>query len=138
VITLAHGNGGRRMRELIRDVFVRHFNGLDSAADAARLPGCAGEMMFTTDGFIVEPLEFPGGDIGTLAVHGTVNDLAVSGATPRFLAVTCLIEEGFGLAVLERIAASVRGGDCGGGYEGAAARAGGRAVCLDGGDRQPE
>jgi len=107
VISLAHGNGGRRMRELIRDVFVRHFNGIDSAADAARLPGCAGEMMFTTDGFIVEPLEFPGGDIGTLAVHGTVNDLAVSGATPRFLAVTCLIEEGFGLAVLERIAASM-------------------------------
>jgi len=74
-----------------------------------------GESFFTTDGFIVDPLEFPGGDIGTLAIHGTVNDLAVSGATPRFLAVTCLIEEGFAIATLERIAASMgrAARDCG-------------------------
>jgi len=115
VITLAHGNGGRLMRELIRDVFARHFGGIDSSADAALLPRFEGEVLFTTDGFIVDPLEFPGGDIGTLAVHGTVNDLAVSGATPRFLAVTCLIEEGFELAALERIAASMgrAARDCG-------------------------
>ncbi len=107
MITLAHGNGGRLMRELIRDVFARHFTGLDSNADAAPLPRFEGEAMFTTDGFIVDPLEFPGGDIGTLAVHGTVNDLAVSGAAPRWLAVSCFIEEGFALATLERIAASM-------------------------------
>jgi hydrogenase expression/formation protein HypE len=114
VITLAHGNGGRLMRELIRDVFAKHFSA-DTTADAALLPRLEGETMFTTDGFIVEPLEFPGGDIGTLAVHGTVNDLAVSGATPRFLAVTCLIEEGLALATLERIAASMgrAARDCG-------------------------
>jgi len=115
VITLAHGNGGRLMRELIRDVFARHFEGLDSTLDAAVLPGLAGAAMFTTDGFIVDPLEFPGGDIGTLAVHGIVNDLAVSGADARFLTVTFLIEEGFARARLERIAASMgrAARDCG-------------------------
>jgi hydrogenase expression/formation protein HypE len=115
VITLAHGNGGRYMRELIRDVFARHFGAIDAQADAATLPRFDGAAMFTTDGFIVDPLEFPGGDIGTLAVHGTVNDLAVSGATPRFLSVTCLIEEGFAIATLERIAASLgrAARDCG-------------------------
>lgn len=115
MITLAHGNGGRLMRELIRDIFAKHFRGIDAAADAAVLPRFDGETMFTTDGFIVDPLEFPGGDIGTLAVHGTVNDLAVSGATPRFLAVTCLIEEGFDIAKLDRIAASLgcAARDCG-------------------------
>jgi hydrogenase expression/formation protein HypE len=114
MITLAHGNGGRMMRELIRDVFAKHFYS-DSSADAALLPPFAGETMFTTDGFIVDPLEFPGGNIGKLAVHGTVNDLAVSGATPRFLAVTCLIEEGFEIARLDRIAASMgrAARDCG-------------------------
>jgi hydrogenase expression/formation protein HypE len=114
LITLAHGNGGRFMRELIRDIFAKHF-GADSTVDAALLPRFAGEAVFTTDGFIVDPLEFPGGDIGTLAVHGTVNDLAVSGATPRFLAVTCLIEEGFEMARLDRIARSLGGAarDCG-------------------------
>jgi hydrogenase expression/formation protein HypE len=107
MITLAHGNGGRLMRELIRAIFAKHFDAIDSTADAALLPRPDGESFFTTDGFIVDPLEFPGGDIGTLAIHGTVNDLAVSGATPRFLAVTCLIEEGFAIATLERIAASM-------------------------------
>jgi len=106
MITLAHGNGGRLMRELIRDIFAKHFCS-DSTADAALLHRFEAQTMFTTDGFIVDPLEFPGGDIGTLAIHGTVNDLAVSGATPRFLAVTCLIEEGFAISTLERIAASM-------------------------------
>jgi hydrogenase expression/formation protein HypE len=108
-ITLAHGNGGRFMRELIRDVFARHFTNpdLDISADAACLPLPDGALMFTTDGFIVDPLEFPGGDIGSLAIHGTVNDLAVSGATPRWLSLSCFIEEGFEIAKLERIAASL-------------------------------
>jgi hydrogenase expression/formation protein HypE len=115
MITLAHGNGGRYMRELIRDIFAKHFGAIDTATDAALLPRFDGETLFTTDGFIVDPLAFPGGDIGTLAVHGTVNDLAVSGATPRFLAVSCFIEEGFEIARLDRIAASLgrAARDCG-------------------------
>jgi hydrogenase expression/formation protein HypE len=115
MITLAHGNGGRLMRQLITEIFMKHFGALDTGADAVLLPHSDGETMFTTDGFIVEPLEFPGGDIGTLAVHGTVNDLAVAGATPRYLAVTCLIEEGLPIATLERIAASMgrAARDCG-------------------------
>lgn len=108
-ITLAHGNGGRYMRELIEDVFARHLGNplLDVNADAARLPWDANELMFTTDGFTVQPLEFPGGDIGSLAVHGTVNDLAVSGATPRYLSLNAFIEEGLPLAQLDRIIASL-------------------------------
>ncbi|WP_223246896.1 hypothetical protein [Sulfuriferula thiophila] len=78
-LPVAHGNGGRYMRELIEQVFARHLGNplLDVNVDAARLPWDAGELMLTTDGFTVQPLEFPGGDIGSLAVHGTVNDLAV-------------------------------------------------------------
>jgi hydrogenase expression/formation protein HypE len=108
-ITLAHGNGGRFMRELVRDVFARHFGGsaLDTSADGATLPAEGARLVFTTDSFIVDPLEFPGGDIGSLAVHGTVNDLAVSGATARWLSLSFLIEEGFAMARLDRIAASI-------------------------------
>jgi hydrogenase expression/formation protein HypE len=108
-ITLAHGNGGRFMRELVRDLFARHLANpdLDTSADAVCLPPVDGALVVTTDGFIVDPLEFPGGDIGSLAVHGTVNDLAVSGATPRWLSLSFLIEEGFEMARLDRIAASV-------------------------------
>ena len=108
-ITLAHGNGGRYMRELIEDVFARHLGNplLDVNVDAARLPWNAHELMFTTDGFTVQPLEFPGGDIGSLAVNGTVNDLAVSGATPRYLSLNAFIEEGLPLAQLDRIVASL-------------------------------
>jgi hydrogenase expression/formation protein HypE len=107
-VTLAHGNGGRLMRELVRDVFARQFasSELDINADAARLSAFGGRLVFTTDSFIVDPLEFPGGDIGSLAVHGTVNDLAVSGATPRWLSLSFLIEEGFEIDRLDRIAAS--------------------------------
>jgi hydrogenase expression/formation protein HypE len=107
-ITLAHGNGGRFMRELVRNLFARHFANpdLDLSADAARLGRVTGTLLVTTDGFIVDPLEFPGGDIGSLAVHGTVNDLAVSGAIPRWLTLSFLIEEGFDMGCLERIAAS--------------------------------
>jgi len=108
-VTLAHGNGGRLMRELVRDVFARQFasSELDINADAARLSAFGGRLVFTTDSFIVDPLEFPGGDIGSLAVHGTVNDLAVSGATPRWLSLSFLIEEGFEIDLLARIAASI-------------------------------
>jgi hydrogenase expression/formation protein HypE len=107
-ITLAHGNGGRYMRELIDDVFARHLSNpdLDVQADAVALPW-AGPVMFTTDGFTVQPLEFPGGDIGKLAVCGTVNDLAVAGALPRYLSLNAIIEEGLELALLERLIASL-------------------------------
>jgi len=117
MITLAHGNGGRFMRELIRDVFFRHFvnPALTLADDGAVLNASTGMLVFTTDSFVVDPLEFPGGDIGSLAVHGTVNDLAVSGATPMWLSLAFLIEEGFAIERLTRIAASIAmaARDCG-------------------------
>jgi hydrogenase expression/formation protein HypE len=109
-VSLAHGNGGRLMRELIDGVFAPILGGpLDTQVDAATLPlGVAGpDWLITTDGFTVEPLEFPGGDIGSLAVHGTVNDLAVSGAQPRFLSLNVFIEEGLEIAVLQRITHSI-------------------------------
>ncbi len=108
-ITLAHGNGGRLMRELIEEIFARHLANpsLDIEADAVPLTLPQGETVFTTDGFIVQPLEFPGGDIGSLAVHGTVNDLAVAGATPLFLSLNAFIEEGLETELLERVVASI-------------------------------
>ncbi len=108
-ISLAHGNGGRFMRELIEEIFARHLSnpGLDVQADAVPLALDSSEVMFTTDGFTVQPLEFPGGNIGTLAVHGTTNDLAVAGATPRYLSLNAFIEEGLEIATLERIIASL-------------------------------
>ena len=124
-ISLAHGNGGRYMRELIAEVFARHLadpqrpGSLNITLDAAPMVLEAGaEPYITTDGFIVQPLEFPGGDIGSLAVNGTVNDLAVAGATPRYLSLNAFIEEGLEIATLERIVGSL----------GAAARAAGVQV----------
>ena len=112
-ISLAHGNGGRYMRELIADIFARHLSDpqrqatLDVTLDAAPIALDGGEPYMTTDGFIVQPLEFPGGDIGSLAVNGTVNDLAVAGARPRFLSLNAFIEEGLEIATLDRIVRSL-------------------------------
>ena len=108
-IALAHGNGGRFMRELIDDIFARHLGNpeLDVQADAVPLVLNGSDIMFTTDGFTVQPLEFPGGNIGSLAVHGTTNDLAVAGATPKYLSLNAFIEEGMEVAVLERIIKSL-------------------------------
>ncbi|NNK32276.1 MAG: hydrogenase expression/formation protein HypE, partial [Xanthomonadales bacterium] len=112
-ISLAHGNGGRYMRELIAELFARHLSDpsrddtLDVTLDAAPIGLGEGEPYMTTDGFIVQPLEFPGGDIGSLAVNGTVNDLAVSGATPKYLSLNAFIEEGLEIATLDRIIASL-------------------------------
>jgi len=108
-IALAHGNGGRFMRELIDDIFARHLGNpeLDVQADAVPLALHGNDIMFTTDGFTVQPLEFPGGNIGSLAVHGTTNDLAVAGATPKYLSLNAFIEEGLEVAVLERIIKSL-------------------------------
>jgi len=108
-ITLAHGNGGRYMHELINELFARHLanDTLDVQVDAASLTLDSLEVVFTTDGFTVQPLEFPGGDIGSLAVHGTINDLAVAGAIPKYLSLNAFIEEGLEIAQLERIIISL-------------------------------
>ena len=102
------------MRELIAEIFARHLSdpanegSLNVTLDAAPIDlSAGGEPYMTTDGFIVQPLEFPGGDIGSLAVHGTVNDLAVSGATPRFLTLNAFIEEGLEIETLDRIVQSL-------------------------------
>lgn len=108
-VTLAHGNGGRFMRELIDTIFARHLANaqLDTNADAVHLPLPEGEVFVTTDGFTVQPLAFPGGDIGSLAVHGTVNDLAVAGAVPVYLTLNAFIEEGLEISQLESLVVSM-------------------------------
>ena len=97
------------MRELIEEVFALHLGGseLDVQADAVPIELNGSEAMITTDGFTVQPLEFPGGDIGSLSVHGTTNDLAVAGARPLYLTLNAFIEEGLEIAVLDRIVASL-------------------------------
>jgi hydrogenase expression/formation protein HypE len=116
-ITLAHGNGGRFMRELIDELFNKHLHNplLNTRVDAAQIQLDEGDVLFTTDGFTVKPIEFPGGSIGSLAIHGTINDLAVSGATPRYLSLNAFIEEGMSFAQLERILADMAQAakDCG-------------------------
>ncbi|HBR51386.1 MAG TPA: hydrogenase expression/formation protein HypE, partial [Nitrospira sp.] len=86
-IQLAHGGGGRLMQELIQNVFVRAFHNplLESLHDGATWPVEKGTLAFTTDSYVVRPLFFPGGDIGSLAVNGTINDLAMCGAKPLYL-----------------------------------------------------
>jgi hydrogenase expression/formation protein HypE len=97
------------MRELIDDIFARYLCNpdLDVQADAVPLDLHGRDIMFTTDGFTVQPLEFPGGNIGSLAVHGTTNDLAVAGATPKYLSLNAFIEEGMEVEVLDRIIKSL-------------------------------
>lgn len=114
-ITLSHGSGGRAMRDLIDDVFVGAFDNpaLAPLEDQARfaltdLARGGDRLAFTTDSFVVDPLFFAGGDIGKLAVNGTVNDLAVCGARPLYLSCSMIIEEGFSASELRRIAASMR------------------------------
>ncbi|HFE37561.1 MAG TPA: hydrogenase expression/formation protein HypE [Gammaproteobacteria bacterium] len=108
IITLAHGNGGRLTHELIEHIFVPQFQMKREYAnkDAAMI-SCEGQMMFTTDGYTVDPIFFPGGDIGKLAVCGTLNDLLVSGSIPQYLTVNFFIEEGFSLQALRRIVQSM-------------------------------
>lgn len=105
-ISLAHGNGGRWMRELIDGIFAKYLKN-DVQTDAAPLILENKNWLITTDGFTVQPLEFTGGNIGTLAIHGTVNDLAVSGAIPRFLTLNVFIEEGFEVAQLDHLICSL-------------------------------
>lgn len=104
-IQLAHGGGGVLSRNLIRDEILSRFGGgpLDGLPDAARIAFGGGDLLFTTDSYVVTPLEFPGGNIGSLAVHGTVNDLAVSGGRPRWLSLGLILEEGLPFDVLRRV-----------------------------------
>ena len=108
-VQLGHGSGGRMSAQLVEDRFLPHFrNGHAGApADAAVLDLPHGRLAFSTDTFVVHPLEFPGGNIGALAVHGTVNDLAMMGAEPRHLAVGFVLEEGLSFTVLDRIVATM-------------------------------
>lgn len=107
-VTLAHGAGGTQTSELIDTVFKRHFsNPYLTADDAAVLPGPSGRIAMTTDGFIVSPAFFPGGNIGKLSICGTVNDLSCMGARPLYLTCAFVIEEGFPLDQLEEIAAAM-------------------------------
>ncbi|MFY0678518.1 MAG: hydrogenase expression/formation protein HypE [Neptuniibacter sp.] len=114
-ITMAHGAGGKAMRDLIEDVFVGTFDNedLNKLEDQARfdlssLQAQGAQLAFTTDSYVVDPVEFPGGDIGTLAVNGTVNDLAVSGAIPKYLSCGMILEEGLDVDLLRRIVSSMR------------------------------
>src|SRR5271166_4182521 len=113
-VTLAHGGGGKAMKDLIDDVFVEAFDNpllapLDDQArlDLATLARHGDRLAFTTDSFVVDPLIFPGGDIGKLAVCGTVNDLAVGGAIPLYLSCAVIVEEGVSIEFLRRIAVSM-------------------------------
>ena len=113
-IMLSHGSGGRIMHDLIEDLFMKHFGNkiLNEQTDAAILPAGLQRLAFTTDSFVIDPLFFPGGNIGKLAVCGTVNDLAVSGAEPLYLSVSFIMEEGFLMKDLEIIVESLAAEAC--------------------------
>ena len=108
-VDLTHGSGGRAMAQLIADIFHVAFDNewLRRAYDHAVFDVPPGRLAMTTDGYVISPLFFPGGDIGSLAVHGTINDIAMSGARPLKLTASFILEEGFALADLKRIADSM-------------------------------
>ncbi|MBK5960063.1 hydrogenase expression/formation protein HypE [Rhodoplanes elegans] len=112
-VEMTHGAGGRAMAQLIADIFAPALSnpylaqGNDQAAMPLPAGAAGGTLVMTTDGYVVSPLFFPGGDIGSLAVHGTINDLAMSGATPLWLSASFIVEEGFPFADLDRIARSM-------------------------------
>ncbi len=108
-VTLDHGGGGRASRELVQSYFLPRFANpfLEKMDDSAVVDIQSGRLAMTTDCYVVDPIFFPGGDIGMLAVNGTVNDLSVQGAQPLFLSAAFILEEGFELADLERILVSM-------------------------------
>lgn len=113
-VDMSHGSGGRAMAQLIEEIFVRHFDNelLRQANDQAMFEIAAGRMVMSVDAHVISPLFFPGGDIGSLSVHGTINDVAMSGARPLYLSAAFVLEEGFPLADLDRIVASMAGAAC--------------------------
>lgn len=105
VVTMAHGDGGEAAHRLVREIILTAFGqGEGLLPDAVHLPRPAGRIAVTTDSFVIKPVFFPGGNIGKLAVAGTVNDLAVSGAVPLYLTTAFILEEGFPLSDLKRVA----------------------------------
>jgi len=108
-VDLSHGSGGRAMTQLIADIFHEALGNdwLKRGNDQAAFDVAAGRMVMTTDGYVISPLFFPGGDIGSLAVHGTINDVAMAGAQPLYLSASFIIEEGFAFVDLKRIADSM-------------------------------
>ena len=109
-ILLAHGSGGRYTRDLIKEEILSRFNNnfLQDLPDAASLAAENNNIVFTTDNFVVRPFEFPGGDIGTLAVNGTINDISVCGAVPKWISLALIIEEGFPFSSLRKILDSIK------------------------------
>src|SRR5271157_5773114 len=109
-VLLGHGSGGKLSAELVQQVFLPEFSNpaLARLDDQAILTVNGCRLAFTTDSFVVKPLFFPGGDIGSLAVHGTVNDLAMGGAQPLFLSAAFILEEGLSIEVLRRVVHSLR------------------------------
>lgn len=108
LITLNHGSGGRASQDLIQNVFIKSFGEQNQVlSDSAVLNLSQKQVAFTTDSFVIDPIFFPGGDIGKLAICGTVNDLAVSGAIPKYLSASFIIEEGFAINELKRIVESM-------------------------------
>jgi len=109
-ITLAHGSGGLQTHRLIRELFLEYFGNefLNPLEDGAILQTNSDKLVFTTDSHVVKPLFYPGGDIGKLAISGTVNDLAVCGAIPRWISCGMIIEEGFAISDLEKIVISMK------------------------------
>ena len=108
-VDMTHGSGGRAMAQLIEELFVKHFDNelLRQANDQAAFDAPAGRMVMSTDGHVISPLFFPGGDIGSLSVHGTINDVVMSGARPLYLSAGFILEEGFPLSDLEKIVMSM-------------------------------
>ncbi|MCG7948000.1 MAG: hydrogenase expression/formation protein HypE, partial [Candidatus Thiodiazotropha taylori] len=108
-VDMTHGSGGRAMAQLIQELFLKHLDNdlLRQANDQASFDVAAGRMVMSVDGHVISPLFFPGGDIGSLAVHGTINDVAMSGARPTYLSAGFILEEGFPLADLEKIVISM-------------------------------
>lgn len=108
-VDLSHGSGGRAMAQLISELFAKHLDNelLRQGNDQALFPVTTGRMVMSVDGHVISPLFFPGGDIGSLSVHGTINDVCMSGAMPLYLSAGFILEEGFPLADLERIVISM-------------------------------
>lgn len=109
-ITLAHGGGGKLTKKLIEEIFVSELGNevLQKLDDSAIVEHKGGKLAFTTDSYVVNPIFFPGGDIGKLAIYGTVNDLAMSGAKPLYISLSLILEEGFSIDDLKKIVKSIK------------------------------